>query len=144
MIVLVVGISLIPKIGNQTQKIPPKTSVRDSKVRSAAGNFLEPIEYKIKPEQTKVPCKAERDEFLNVVKKLSSLKTNIANEIIAQNNPAKAIVVKVGIFLFHLKVTEPTEKPKADIRPTTKPNNVPILLLPVSYTHLTLPTIYSV
>ena len=37
-------ISLIPKIGNQTQKIPPKTSVRDSKVRSAAGNFLEPIE----------------------------------------------------------------------------------------------------
>ena len=87
------------------------------------------------PEQTKVPCKADKDEFLNVVKKLSSLKINIVNEIIAQNNPAKAIVVKVGIFLFHLKVTEPIEKPKADIRPTTKP---------VSYTHMTLPTIYSV
>ena len=43
-IVLVVGTSLIPKIGSQTQKIPPRTSVRDSKVRSAAGNFLEPIE----------------------------------------------------------------------------------------------------
>ena len=43
-IVFVVGISLIPKIGNQTQKIPPKTSVKDSKVRSAAGKFLEPIE----------------------------------------------------------------------------------------------------
>ena len=43
MIVLVVGTSLIPKIGNQTQKIPPKTSVKDNKVRSAAGNFLEPI-----------------------------------------------------------------------------------------------------
>ena len=43
-IVLAVGTSLIPKIGSQTQKIPPKTSVRDNKVRSAAGNFLEPIE----------------------------------------------------------------------------------------------------
>ena len=43
-IVLAVGTSLIPKIGNQTQKIPPKTSVNDNKVRSAAGKFLEPIE----------------------------------------------------------------------------------------------------
>ena len=119
----------MPKIGNQTQKIPPKTSVRDSNVRSAAGNFLDPIEYRISPLQTKVPCKAEREEFLNVVKKLSSLKIKIANEIIAQNNPAKAIVVKVGIFLFHLKVIEPIEKPKADISPTTKPNSGPSLLL---------------
>ena len=44
MMVLGVGTSLIPKIGNQTQKIPPKTSVKDNKVRSAAGKFLEPIE----------------------------------------------------------------------------------------------------
>ena len=43
-IVLVVGTSLIPKIGNQTQKIPPRTSVKDSKVRSAAGRCFEPIE----------------------------------------------------------------------------------------------------
>ena len=43
-IVLVVGTSLMPKIGNQTQKIPPRTSVKDNKVRSAAGKFLEPIE----------------------------------------------------------------------------------------------------
>ena len=43
-IVLVVGISLIPKIGSQTQKIPPKTSVKDSKVRSAAGRCFDPIE----------------------------------------------------------------------------------------------------
>ena len=43
-IVLVVGTSLIPKIGSQTRKIPPKTSVKDNKVRSAAGKFLEPIE----------------------------------------------------------------------------------------------------
>ena len=44
MIVLVVGTSLMPKIGNQTQKMPPKTSVKDNKVRSAAGKFFEPIE----------------------------------------------------------------------------------------------------
>ena len=43
-IVLAVGISFIPKIGNQTQKIPPKTSVNDNKVRSAAGKCLDPIE----------------------------------------------------------------------------------------------------
>ena len=43
-IVLVVGTSFIPKIGNQTQKIPPKTSVKDNKVRSAAGKCFDPIE----------------------------------------------------------------------------------------------------
>ena len=42
--VLVDGTSLIPKIGNQTQKIPPKTSVKDNKVRSAAGKCFDPIE----------------------------------------------------------------------------------------------------
>ena len=56
MIVLVDGTSLIPKKGSQTQKIPPITSVSESKVNSAAGMALEPIEYKIKPIQTIVPC----------------------------------------------------------------------------------------
>ena len=55
-IVFVSGISLIPKIGNQTQNIPPITSVSESKVSSAAGIILDPIEYKIKPKQTSVPC----------------------------------------------------------------------------------------
>ena len=55
MIVLEDGISLIPNKGNQTQKIPPIISVNDSKVSSAAGIVFEPIEYKIKPKQTKVP-----------------------------------------------------------------------------------------
>ena len=52
----VVGISFIPNKGNQTQKIPPITSVSDNKVNSAAGIALEPIEYKIKPKHTSVPC----------------------------------------------------------------------------------------
>ena len=55
MIVLEDGISLIPNKGNQTQKIPPITSVNDSNVNSAAGIALEPIEYKISPKQTNVP-----------------------------------------------------------------------------------------
>ena len=50
------GTSLIPNNGNQTQKIPPITSVRDNKVNSAAGIALDPIEYKINPRQTKIPC----------------------------------------------------------------------------------------
>ena len=55
-IVLVDGVSLTPNRGNQTQKIPPITSVRESKVSSAAGMAFDPIEYKIKPMQTIVPC----------------------------------------------------------------------------------------
>ena len=59
-IVLVEGISLIPKNGTHTQKIPPITSINDSKVSSAAGITFDPIEYKIKPMQTKDPCKENR------------------------------------------------------------------------------------
>ena len=55
-IVLVDGTSLIPNIGSQTQKIPPTTSVKDNSVNSAAGIALDPIEYKINPKQTNVPC----------------------------------------------------------------------------------------
>ena len=54
-IVFADGTSLIPNKGNQTQKIPPITSVSESKVNSAAGIAFEPIEYKIKPKQTIVP-----------------------------------------------------------------------------------------
>ena len=60
MIVLVDGTSLIPNNGNHTQKIPPTTSVKDNSVNSAAGIALDPIEYKIKPKQTNVPCKENK------------------------------------------------------------------------------------
>ena len=54
-IVFVDGVSFIPNNGNQTQKIPPITSVKDNKVNSAAGIAFDPIEYKINPKQTSVP-----------------------------------------------------------------------------------------
>ena len=60
MIVFVDGTSLIPNNGNQTQKIPPTTSVKDNKVNSAAGIALDPTEYKIRPKQTSVPCKENK------------------------------------------------------------------------------------
>ena len=56
-IVLVDGTSFIPNKGNHTQKIPPITSVKDSKVSSAAGIAFDPIEYRINPKHTNVPCK---------------------------------------------------------------------------------------
>ena len=59
-IVFVEGISLIPKNGTHTQNIPPITSVKDNSVSSAAGMAFDPIEYKIKPIQTKVPCKENK------------------------------------------------------------------------------------
>ena len=43
-IVLVDGISFMPIKGTHTQKIPPRTSVKESKVKSAAGRCFEPIE----------------------------------------------------------------------------------------------------
>ena len=60
MIVFVVGTSFIPNNGNHTQNIPPITSVKESKVSSAAGIAFDPIEYKINPKQTKVPCKENK------------------------------------------------------------------------------------
>ena len=59
--VFVDGISLIPNSGSQTQKIPPTTSVKDNKVSSAAGIAFEPIEYKINPRHTKIPCNENND-----------------------------------------------------------------------------------
>ena len=79
--------------------------------------------------QTKVPCKADNDEFLNVVKKLESLKIKTIKEKVAQNKPATATVVKVGVFFFHLKETEKIEKPNEDKRPIIRPNKEPRCLL---------------
>ena len=57
------------------------------------------------------------------------MKTKTKKEKTAQNNPAIATVVNVGVFFLHLKETEKIEKPNADKSPNTKPNKVPILLL---------------
>ena len=50
------GISLTPNKGSHTQNIPPITSVSESNVNSAAAITLDPIEYKINPIETSVPC----------------------------------------------------------------------------------------
>ena len=76
-----------------------------------------------------MPCKADKEEFLNVVKKLVSLKIKTRKENVPQNNPATATVVNVGVFFLHLNETEKKEKPNADRSPTTKPNKVPICRL---------------
>ena len=100
------GTSLIPNQGSHTQKIPPITSVNDNNVKSVAGIFLDPIEYKIKPEQTSVPWVANKASFLFVDKKLKSLIKMNAVENIQQNKPESATVVNFGVLFFHLKVTE--------------------------------------
>ena len=72
MIVLLDGISLIPRIGIHTQKIPPIISVKDKSVSSAAGITFDPTEYKINPKHTNVPCKANKPSFLLEAKKFKS------------------------------------------------------------------------
>ena len=47
-------------------------SVKDKRVNSAAAIFLDPIEYKINPKQTNVPCNANNDSFLLDDKKFKS------------------------------------------------------------------------
>ena len=128
MIVLWLGISLTPKNGNQTQKIPPITSVKDKRVSSAAGICFDPIEYKIKPRQTKVPCVANKEWFFPVDNKFKSLKNIIAPEKMQQNKPAIATVVNFGVSFFHLNVVEKTAKPIEERSPKTKPI---IVFLPV-------------
>ena len=58
-----------------------------------------------------------------------SLKIKTIKEKVAQNNPATATVVKVGVFFLHLKETEKIENPNDDKRPIAKPNKVPRCLL---------------
>ena len=68
----ILGTSFIPKIGSQTQKIPPNTSVSESRVKSVAGKYFDFEEYKISPVQTKKPCRADNDEFFTEIKILLS------------------------------------------------------------------------
>ena len=119
--VFVDGISLIPNKGNHTQKIPPITSVKDKRVSSAAGIAFDPIEYKIKPKHTSVPCN-ENIELLKLVAKKGWFLIKIMNVATTkQNNPAIATVVNFGVSFRHLKVTENTEKPIDDVIPNINP-----------------------
>ena len=68
----VLGISFIPNNGSHTQKIPPKTSVSDRSVSSAAGKYFAFEEYKIRAEQTKNPCNVDKEVFFNDIKILLS------------------------------------------------------------------------
>ena len=131
---LVDGISFIPNQGNQTQNIPPITSVNDNNVNSAAGIFLEPIEYKMRPRQTRVPCVANNASFLFVDKKFISLIESIKYEKTKQNKPANATVVNFGVSFRHLKLTENIEKPKAETNPKTRPGRVFSCKLPIDIT----------
>ena len=136
MIVFVEGTSFIPNHGNHTQNIPPITSVKDNKVKSAAGIFFDPIEYNIRPQQTSVPWVANNASFLLVDKKLASLETINADENKKQNNPAKATVVNLGVFFLHLNETEKIEKPNADARPKIRPIIEFFSVLPSAITHI--------
>ena len=129
---LLVGISLIPNIGIHTQKIPPITSVKDKRVNSAAGIALDPIEYKIKPKQTNVPCSANKPSFLLDDKKFKSFWRITTIENKQQNKPAIATVVNLGVSFLHLNETEKIENPNADARPNIKPLIDPKEELPIA------------
>ena len=125
----VLGTSLIPNNGNQTQRIPPKTSVSERSVKSAAGKYFDFVEYKISPKQTKNPCKAESEVFFKGIKTLLSLKNKIKIDAEAAKIPAIATVVNFGVFFLHLRETVNPAKPNDESNPLTKPNTVPVSML---------------
>ena len=84
--------------------------------------------------QTKVPCTEKSPWFLLDDNRLVSVSTNITIDTIAHNKPAIATVVNFGVSLLHLKDTENTEKPSAEVSPKNKPNNVPDEKLPIAMT----------
>ena len=120
----------MPNNGIHTQKIPPIISVKERRVSSAAGIIFDPIEYKIKPRHTIVPCNANSPWLLLVDKKFISFWIIIIDENIQQNKPARATVVNFGVSGFHLNETEKIENPKADAKPNIKPIIVPSEALP--------------
>tara|TARA_B110001452_G_scaffold238660_1_gene219284 strand:- start:33 stop:398 length:366 start_codon:yes stop_codon:yes gene_type:complete len=63
-------------------------------------------------------------------KKIESVVIITSDETMKQKKPEKATVVNFGVSFLHLKVTEKTEKPKADKRPNNKPNIDLLLLVP--------------
>ena len=130
MIVFVDGTSLIPSHGSHTQNIPPITSVKESKANSAAGMFVDAIEYNINPRQTIVPWRANKASFLLDEKKLKSLLIITMDDINKQIKPANATVVNFGVSFFHLKLTEKTAKPTADANPSTSPITLFFSLFP--------------
>ena len=69
---------MIPNHGIQTQKIPPKTSVSERSVKSAAGKYFAFEEYKTNAVQTKNPCSVESEVFFKDIRKLLSLKIKIS------------------------------------------------------------------
>ena len=52
---VVLGTSLMPKIGSQTHNIPPTTSIKDKRANSAEGRYFAPRLYNIRPAATKKP-----------------------------------------------------------------------------------------
>ena len=128
-IVLAEGTSFIPKIGSQTQKIPPKTSVSERSVKSAAGKYFDFVEYKISPKQTKNPCSAESEVFFKDTSTVLSLNNKTKIETMTQKIAEMATVVNFGVFFLHLRETVNPAKPNDESNPLTKPNNVPVSLL---------------
>ena len=79
-----------------------------------------------------VPWSANKDWFLLEENKLKSLLIITISDTRKQIKPAKATVVNFGVSLFHLKLTEKTENPIAEIIPKIKPNKVFFSLFPIA------------
>ena len=117
-------------MGIHTQKIPPITSVNESNVSSAAGMAFDPIEYKIKPIQTKVPCKENKKPLWLVDKKGRLLFKINKVATMQQKKPEKATVVNFGVSFFHLNDTEKIENPIDEVIPNIIPNKEFFSVLP--------------
>ena len=82
---------------------------------------------------------------------VESLNNIIIAENTAQNIPAMATVVNLGVSFLHLKLTEKTEKPIEDIIPNTNPRivfspelSIAIIKIPIAAIAIATQTLFEI
>ena len=95
--VLVSGISLIPMIGNQAQKIPASTSSSVSRTSSALGKYFAPKPNRINPTATIKPFITLIPIFIGGISKLLPVATIKIDASIKPKKPASPGVNNLGI-----------------------------------------------
>ena len=95
--VLVSGVSLIPMIGNQAQKIPATTSSSVSSTSSPLGKYFAPKPNRINPTPITKPLIKLIPKLIGYISKLPPVATSKIDASITLKKPPSAGVSNLGI-----------------------------------------------
>ena len=97
------GISFIPNKGNQAHKMPPTTSRRVKKAKSAEGKYFAPKLKSIKPKEIIKPCSMLKKKLISgIFNNDVNESSNIVIEKKEQSRPAIITTLNFGDLGFHL------------------------------------------